>query len=68
MGRMESFRVWEGDSLRSGQYTDVKGKDYTTVARRFFGKSKDMKLQHDSTGTAAVTVRGNVHGHIRKIG
>ncbi len=64
---MKEFRVWEGSSsLCSCNYKDVKGKDYMTVARRFFGRSKNMKLHHDDTGTAAVTINGSVQGYVRQ--
>jgi len=62
---MEKFRVWEGSgTLRSGEYKDVKGKDYMTIATRFFGKSD---IKHGDDGTATVTKNGSVQGYIRKM-
>ena len=65
---MKNFRVWQGSStLRSGNYEDVKGKDFSTVAQRFFGKSQEMRIQHDDNGTASVTTNGTVKGYIREL-
>ena len=58
------FRVW---NYGSAEYQDVKGKSVESVARRFFGKSKNMQFHHDiATDTWTIAITGKVKGKIKE--